>query len=425
MPHPLYQPLTGGAGLLTLSDGRFKTARLSVALLLPLDKDAASAYAILPYLLRRSCEAYPGFTVLKRRLNELYGARIVAEVTRLGECQALVLHAVSIDDRFALHGETVASACAELLGSMLFRPVLENGAFPAKDVEQEKRCLIERIQSEINEKRLYARRRCESLLCEGEPYAVDRHGTIEGVSALTPASVTEAWKRALSTAQVRLIAQGADIPKDIGDAFRAGLASLPDRNPCRYTPQIVRRASTVREAVERMDVGQAKLVLGLRAGAAEPDEGVPAMRLMNALLGGTPHSLLFRNVREKLSLCYYCQSSYDRLKGVMLIDSGVEEKNAERAKEEILRQLDAVRAGGFTDEDLESARLSVVNQFRTVGDLQSTAGSWYLGQSFQEIPSTPEEAAKAVEAVTKEQVAAAAQGVSLGAAYLLAGKEAQ
>ena len=57
-----------------------------------------------------------------------------------------------------------------------------------------------------------------------------------------------------------------------------------------------------------------------------------AARLMNALLGGTPHSLLFRNVREKLSLCYYCASSYDRLKGLLLIDSGVEEQNAEKAK---------------------------------------------------------------------------------------------
>ena len=425
MPHPSYQPLTGGAGLLALADGRFKTARLTAALLLPLDKASASEYAILPYLLRRSCEAYPSFTALKRRLNELYGARIFAEVTRLGECQALVLHAVSIDDSFALHGEEVASACADLLCSMLFRPALENGVFPAEDVEQEKRCLIEQIQSEINEKRLYARRRCEELLCEGEPYAVDRYGSVDGVRALTPDGVTEAWKRALSRAQIRLISQGSAPSGKIGDAFRQGLSALEGRAPAPCPAPIVRRADTVREQTERMDVGQAKLVLGLRTGIAEPDGGVPAMRLANALLGGTPHSLLFRNVREKLSLCYYCQSSYDRLKGVMLIDSGVEERNAHQAKEEILRQLDAVRAGDFTDEDLESARLSLVNQFLTVGDRQASAASWYLGQGLAPSLSTPEEAAAAIRAVTREQVAAAAQGVSLGAAYLLAGKEAE
>ncbi|HIW73623.1 MAG TPA: insulinase family protein [Firmicutes bacterium] len=425
MPHPSFQPLSRGAGLLTLTDGRFKTARLTAALLLPLAEETAGEYAILPYLLRRSCEAYPDFTALKRRLNELYGARITAEVTRLGECQALVLHAVSIDDRFALHGEEVAAACAALLSGMLFRPALENGVFPDGALDVEKRCLIEQIESEINEKRLYARHRCESLLCEGEPYAVDRFGTVDEVRALTPSSVTAAWKRALSAAQIRLIVQGGAPLSQAGEAFRAGLSTLGERVPASCETQVVRRADAVRERVERMDVGQAKLVLGLRAGTAEPDEGVPAMRLMNALLGGTPHSLLFRNVREKLSLCYYCQSGYDRLKGVLLIDSGVEERSADRAKEEILRQLDAVRAGDFTDEDLESARRSVVNQFRSVGDRQAAAASWYLGQSLAPALSTPEEAAEAIGAVTREQVAAAAQGVTLGAAYLLAGKEAQ
>ncbi len=421
--HPAFQSLADGAGVLTLTDDRFKTARLTAALLLPLNPASASENAILPYLLQRCCAEYPDFTALKRRLNELYGARIAADVTRLGECQALTLTAVSIDDRYALHGEAVAAACAGLLSSMLFDPVLVDGAFPADSVEQEKRCLIERIESEINNKRLYARRRCEELLCEGEPYAADRYGDIESVRALTPSAVAAAWRKALENAQVRLIAQGAAPSGSAADAFSVGLSSLPERRPLEPAVQVIRRADEARERTERMDVGQAKLVLGLRTGIAEPDAAVPAMRLMNALLGGTPHSLLFRNVREKLSLCYYCQSSFDRLKGVMLIDSGVEEANAEKAKAEILRQLDAVRKGAFTDEDLESARLSVVNQFRTIGDLQSTAASWYLGQSLGGPLSTPEDAARAIETVTREQVAEAARGVTLGAVYLLAGKE--
>lgn len=420
---PAFRPLADGAGVLTLADDRFKTARLTAALLLPLDPALASENAVLPYLLQRCCAEYPGFSALKQRLNELYGARIAADVSRIGECQALTLTAVSMDDRFALHGEAVAAACADLLRSMLFDPVLADGAFPADNVEQEKRCLIERIESEINNKRLYARRRCEELLCEGEPYAADRYGDIESVRAITPSSAAAAWRRMLKTAQIRLIVQGAAPSAKAAEGFRAGLSALTERRPLSPAVQVVRRADAVRERTERMDVGQAKLVLGLRAGVAEPDAAVPAMRLMNALLGGTPHSLLFRNVREKLSLCYYCQSGYDRLKGILLIDSGVEEANAAKAKAEILRQLDAVREGAFTDEDLESARLSVVNQFRTIGDLQSTAASWYLGQSLSGPLSTPEEAARAIGAVTRRQVAEAARGVSLGAVYLLAGKE--
>lgn len=415
------QPVAAGAEFISIGDSRFKTARLTAALILPLKAETASANAILPFLLRRSCADYPSFSALQHRLNELYGARISADVSRIGESQALILSAASIDDRFALHGEEIAAQCAELLRSMLLEPVLP---FSASDVDQEKRCLRELIESEINDKRLYARQHCEQLLCEGEGYAVNRYGTIPNVTALDGQAIAAAWQEALKTAQVRLIHQSTGDSSAVADAFRAGFGSLPERAPVSYTVNTDFDADQpLRETTERMNVGQDKLVIGLRTRIAGRDAGVPAMRLMNALLGGTPHSLLFRNVREKLSLCYYCASSYDRLKGVLLIDSGVEESNASRAKEEILRQLDAVRQGDFTDEDLESARLSIVNQFLTYNDLQSALSSWYLGQSLDQGLQTPEQAADGVRTVTREQIIAAARSVTPGAVYLLAGEE--
>lgn len=320
--------LAEGVRCLSLPDSRFKTSRLTVALLLPLKKETASAGALLPYLLRRSCAAYPDFTALQRRLNELYGASITAEVARIGEAQALVLTAAAIDDRFALAGEPVAESCAALLRQMLFEPVLENGCFRASDVRTEKRCLIERMEAEINDKRWYARRRCEELLCENEAYAVDRYGSPEAAAALTPESLTGTWRRVLAGARVQLILQGGAAVMHAAGPLREALAGVPGRKPLDCPTVTAASYPAVRERVERMEVRGSKLVLGFRAGTAEPDGDVAAARLMNALLGGTPHSLLFRNVREKLSLCYYCASSYDRLKGILLVDSGVDGQNA-------------------------------------------------------------------------------------------------
>ena len=392
--------------------------------MLPLQEQTASARAILPYLLRRSCADYPRFALLTRRLNELYGARIAADVVRVGESQALVLTAVCLDDRFALRGEAVTAQCADLLRSMLFEPVLDTDGFPAADTEQEKRCLVELIQSEINEKRLYARQRCEQILCEGEGYAVNRYGSIAGVEALTPAAIADTWRQVMQSAQFRLFHQGSGDGAAVADAFQAGFGSLAGRDPvsCAVsTDWDVSRG--VKEVTERLPLNQSKFVMGFRVSGDPAEADLPAMRLMNALYGGTPHSLLFRNVREKLSLCYYCSSGYDRLKGVMLVDSGVEEANAPRAREEILKQLDAVCRGDFTDDDVESARLSVVNQFQTVDDLQLTLGNWYLGQSLDAALSTPAEAAADIRAVTRNRIVEAARRLRLSAVYLLAGEE--
>lgn len=407
-----------GVRCLCLRDGRFKTARVTAALLLPLREETAAGYAILPFLLRRGCAAYPDFTALNRRLNQLYGARVMADVRRVGEAQALILTLSCIDDRYALAGEEVAGECARLLSSMLFEPALENGRFRAADVEQEKRCLRELIEAEIDEKRWYARHRAEQVMCAGEPYAVNRYGTVEGVERLTAESVTACWRQALAEARVQVTVQGGD-GRPVAEAIGGRFASLPERRPASLEIRRSPARQQPAETEEAMPVNQSKLVLGFRAEAAEPEGDVAAMRLFNALWGGTPHSLLFRHVRERLSLCYYCAASYDRLKGVVLVDSGVQSDKAEEARREILRQLEAVRRGDFTDEDLEAARRSLVNQIESMGDLQSTLDNWYMGQAVLPELTTPEEAAAAAAAVTRERVRAAAEGVRLDTIYLL------
>lgn len=414
-----------GIRCLCLRDGRFKTARVTAALLLPLREETAAGYAILPFLLRRGCAAYPDFTALNRRLNRLYGARVTADVRRVGEAQALVLSLSCIDDRYALEGEKVAEECARLLSSMLFEPALENGRFRAADVEREKRCLKELIEAEIDEKRWYARHRAEQEMCAGEPYAVNRYGTVEQVERLTAESVTACWRRALAEAVVQVTVQGGGDGRPVAEAIGSRFASLPERCPAHLEVRHVPAKWQPAEREEIMPVNQSKLVLGFRAEAVEPEGDVAAMRLFNALWGGTPHSLLFRHVRERLSLCYYCAASYDRLKGVVLVDSGVQADKAEEARREILRQLEAVRQGNFTDEDLEAARRSLTNQIDSVGDLQSTLDNWYMGQAALPGLTAPEEAAAAVAAVTRERVCAAAAGVRLDAVYLLKAEDGE
>lgn len=167
-------------------------------MLLPLSAETASANAVLPYLLRRSCRRYPTFRALNEKLSSLYGASLQAQVYKLGEVQVLAVSAVGLDDRYALEKEEVAGELAELLCSILFDPAFENGQFRQEDIDQEKRQLIEQIDSEFNDKRIYAQIRCEELMCRDEAFGVGRFGTKKQVEALTGGEIYSAWRRALS-----------------------------------------------------------------------------------------------------------------------------------------------------------------------------------------------------------------------------------
>lgn len=417
--------LGDGVRCVTLPDGRFKTARVAVALFLPLCADTVEEYALLPRLLTRACARYPDYTALQRRLNRLYGAAVNGDVARIGEAQALILTAECTADRFALSGEKPTAACARLLCDMLFAPALEDGCFRTADVSTERRCLAEEVQAQINEKGAYARRRGEQLLCPDEAYSIGRHGRVDRIEALTPQQVTAAWRRALREATVQIVIQDEGPLPAVEAALKEGFAAVEGRAP---VPCVTRTDVTLpelRREVERLEVGQCKLVMGFRTGCAGNDPQVPAARLMCAMLGGTATCLLMRHVREELSLCYYCSSQYDRLKGVMFVQSGVDEQNAARTEIEVLRQIDRLRRGDFTDGDVEDARRVMLQAFAGVGDSQSAAGAWYVAQGLTTPMKTPAATAAEIAAVTREQVIDAARRVTLESVYLLAPKEGQ
>ena len=177
------------------------------------------------------------------------------------------------------------------------------------------------------------------------------------------------------------------------------------------------------EEVERLDVAQSKMVLGFRLADRGDEMTQAAVRLMTALYGGTPSSKLFLNVREKLSLCYYCAARYDRMGAIMMVDCGVENANIEAAREEILRQLDAVRNGDFDDETLENTRLQLKNSLRAVSDYPDTLEEWYLSRIVMGNITSPEQEMELLEKVTREQVIEAAKLMQLDAVYLLTSKE--
>jgi len=207
--------------------------------------------------------------------------------------------------------------------------------------------------------------------------------------------------------------------------FAEELHALGKRQPVPCVTELPRGGEKICRSTERSELSQCKMVMGFCSPVAEPDEAVPALRLFCALFGGTPHSRLFLNVREKLSLCYYCMAHFVRAKGVLLVESGVEEQKAPRAEEEILRQLKALQNGDFSDDELENARRSVCDSFRSVSDSPAGMDEWLQQQWLVPQPELPEETERKIRAVGREQIVAAANALRPGAVFLLAGVAAE
>ncbi len=423
------EPLAPGVFLTAIRTGKFKSATLSATFLTPLERGRASANAAVPFILRRGCREWPTMEAVSARLDELYGGMLEPTVRSKGETQCLGLIGSFLDDPYTLEGESVLEPAAGLLAQLLLEPATQEGIFRPDYVDGERDNLLLAIRAQMNDKRQYATLRLIQEMCRTEAYGVDRYGAEEEAAALTPQSAWEAYQELLASAQVELHYCGsADLQRvrQVLAPLVEGLrARRGERTPAALRCAVVDRPQgPVRTVVDRLDVTQGKLCMGFRAGGARIGrEDYPALLVFNALYGGTATSKLFLNVREKLSLCYYASASTDPVKSLCAVSSGVEFDRMDQAQEEILTQLEAVRAGAFTDEELKSAKQAVIHSFKSALDSRSRLEQFYLTAAVTGVwDGGPEETARRVESVTAQEVVRIAQGIELDTVYRLMGK---
>lgn len=400
----------------SVRDPKFKRDRLSVRLLTPHGTPSTAANALVPFLLRRGCASFPDFTLLNERLCELYDAVLSTDVGVIGASQACLLSISTLDDAYALGGDRVVEACASLLRDLVMAPALDaDGLFPERDFEVERQSLLDAIDAEQNDKRRYALLRYARMIFEGELASLPRYGSREAIAALTREDVTAAYRQLVDTGAVEILFVGGGDPAPALDVFAEAFGAR-ERTPLELPP--LHRTESFRERTERMPVAQAKLVMGWSSGI--PFGECDAARVMAALLGGTVNSLLFTEVREKLSLCYYCGASYDRLRGVLTVDSGIEEANREAAENAIRAQIARLVNGDYPDETLEAIRLAMTDSLTAVEDSLSSIESWALTCALYGGRDITDEIA-ALNAVTREEISAAAARLAPDTTYCLAG----
>lgn len=404
-----------------INDNRFKTGRISATLLVPLNRKTAAANALLSCVLTRSCRKYPDFTALSKKLDELYGAALYPSVRRIGDFQAVTISITGIDDRFALDNISVSSELTDLLCSIIFEPNIIDGHFVSDDVEQERRQLIENIDAEFNDKRAYAINRCTEIMCRDELFSIGRYGSREDVVALTDNDIYNAWKNLLDTARVELTMLGNTEPENTFNGFKKYFESKPRR--CSAKTRIISDVGEVKRIIETEDVVQSKLVMGFRCAYPETNEEIIANSLMSAILGGIPTSKLFTNVREKMSLCYYCVSRVDNQKGLMLIDSGVQTENIEKTEKAVLEQLDMLVRGEITDDEISSAKLALKNSYIASLDSLASMQGFFIGNILRNNPLTPQKAAEIVDTITREKIVKQAKSIKLDTVFSLIGKD--
>ncbi|MCL2096238.1 MAG: insulinase family protein [Oscillospiraceae bacterium] len=384
----------------------------------------AAKTSVLDKVLRRGSRNYPTMAEINKRLGYLYASSVNLWSFKYGEAQILAANAQMLDNKYALDETNILDETIGVLADILMNPLIKDDSFDENYVETEKTNAVNEILSQINDKSWYAYKKCVEHMCRGERFAIDIKGEVEDVAKINGKNLYEYYRYILENCAIEIFCIGRlSNKKDyITDKFRDLFKNIKRAEKTEdYSTDVILKAVNKGEITEEMEVNQGKLVIGFRTGITNKDEDFASLVVFNSLYGSGITSKLFENVREKLSLCYYCNSGIDGVKGIMTVSCGVEVENKQKALDEIFKQLEDVKSGNFTAQEIENAKLGVINGYKKVYDNFGSIAYWYFNRLLQGEIKTPEQVIEEIEKIGRGEIINAANKLTLDTVYFLKG----
>lgn len=414
--------LAPGVFITSMSAAKFNRCRITIHLRFPAKRETATDAAVLALVLERGYAACPDMTALSRRLAELYGADLGVDLSSAGPDRVLSADICGIKDTYALAGENLTDAYADIVFGTIFDPYLVDGIFDPEAVRIETETQARRLEAEFNSKRLYCVRQARRKFFGNSSAGIELGGYPGELVNVTPASLKAEYDRILSTASIDVMVQGVDEAR-VADLLLRKLESIR-RDPQPFALPMAMPRTPLRHFKEEIPgLTQAKLCMLFTRGTPEDLPSITVMRMAMSVFGGSTTSRLFRNVREKQSLCYYCGSSALRATGVMMVDSGVEPGREAQAEAAILKELNDLCTGPITEQEMDDCRRSLLSSLDSLGDSLGGLESWYYGQILRDEALAPPEYGKVLtNAVTADEVREVLQSYHYSVGYTLTAK---
>jgi len=404
---------------------KFKTNTINIFFHDNLRKETAAKNAMVPAVLRRGCERFPTLRDISLYLEELYGASFDCGVTKKGERQIIQFYIEFVSDKYAGGNAGQFEKATDLLIDIIMKPVVEKDAFRNDYVDQEKENLRKLIESRVNDKMQYAVDRCFEEMCKDEPFGIYDYGAVDDLADINSRNLFEHYKSMLETYPMQVFITGnvgEDKIKGIIDKLsnikRGKIKKVDITN-------IGKEVAEVKNVTEPMNVNQGKLSLGFRTNTSSNDEDYYALMVYNGILGGGIHSKLFHNVREKASLAYYVFSRLEKFKGLMIISSGIETDNKDKAIDIILSQMDEIQKGNISDYEYDSTLKAIETGIKSLRDNQLQMVDFYLSQAIVNTDDNFETLNEKIKKVSKQDVVEVSKKIKLDTIYFLTSKVRQ
>ncbi len=393
---------------------KFKTVLVKVVFSSKIKEEELAIRNMLINNLLFSSKNYKTAREMAIKKEELFSAELYSRNYRRGKAIITEVNLVTVHDKFSEKG--IINESIKFLFDVLTNPNVENNMFDKSAFKINYENLKTAIISEKEDPNFVCYSKFKELIGKDKIFTTSIMGTEEMLNKITRDNLYTYYKNFFKNNKIDIFVIGdinnQQIENQISSCFnpKSNISNFPEASSS-YEKEF-------NEKSEESKFNQSKLIMGASIKKLTNHEKLYEGIIYNIILGNSPNSKLFQNVREKNSFAYSISSSINRLDGMFVIHAGISLKNYEKTKEEILKQIENMKKGKFTKKEVKDAKEVVLSVIKEVEDfpraiLDHYFNHLYLGNETLKVQK------EEIKKVTKEDIIKLAKKINIDTIFLL------
>ena len=396
-----------------MNNNTFKTISFKIVFWNDLKKEDLACRNMLVNNLLFSSQKYNTNRKIAIRKEELYSADIYGKTYRKGTQIITEICMSCIEDKYTEKGNF--KEALEFLFDCLNNPNIKNNAFNKTSFNITKENLINSIITEKENPNYEGYQKYRELIGKDKVFTGSILGTLEDAKKITPETLYNYYKTFFTDNHIDIYVLGNidnNMIKDITNTIK-----LKSKNT-KYSKVSTEYETSYKEKIENSRFNQSKLFMGASLKKLTEHEKKYELIIYNIILGNSPVSKLFQNVREKLSYAYTISSTVNRLDSMFLITAGISSKNYENTKKEALKQIEDMKKGKFTKKDINDAKEVITSVINEINDSPWAIIDHYTNNIYFNA-DTIEKQINEIKKITKEDVIKISKKINIDTIFLL------
>ena len=394
-----------------LENKNFKNYRLNITFLNEYKREDLSIRECLLRMLFMGNELYETSRDINIKCEDLYDPIISTNQIRRGNIIFSSIYTLFLNPEY-VEEESYLEDNIKFIFDLIFK-----ASFNQENLNYVKSCMIDEVESMDEDFRTYASFRAIEEMDENDFGAVSENGSVEDIKKITLEDLKKAYDIFLNESQIEISMVVKNYNEKLIDLIRKyALFTDNENKDLKPYRSIIK---TNKEHEEEKDYSQSALVCIYRLDdLSEREQNITAFLFNEILGGGGLDTRLNSSLRGDNSICYFCNSSFEKFDNKITITTLVSKENIIKAKKLIIDVVDSMRKISTEEVDKNLRKIITTfdelknsSQFLLVNQLLSDLGFSY----------TIEERVELLKSVTTEELEAIVDKMNLNMVYVLKG----